>query len=148
MSTPLVEIFEIGEVGTDYVRFIGANTETRVTFADDEIGTKEENAGFFRGLQGKPAAIASDASFIGVDFWPQADGSLKVIPFPFPIASVQKLPGCLENRAEWECVGSNVEKIRPGYGWVLCGHTVYNPTTWEPKLVLCDTCCKKRGYRW
>jgi hypothetical protein len=70
MSIPTVEILEIGEVGSDYVRFIGANNETHVTFADDEIGTKEENAGFFRGLQGKPAAIATDASFIGVDFWP------------------------------------------------------------------------------
>jgi hypothetical protein len=148
MNMQTVEIFEIGEVGSDYVRFLSANGETRVTFADDEIGTKEENAGFFRGLQGKPAAIATDASFIGVDFWPQPDGTLKVIPFPLPIASVQKLSGCVENRAEWECVGSNVEKIRPGYGWVLCGHTVYHPLTWEPRLVLCDTCCKKRGYRW
>jgi len=143
-----VEIVQIGEVGSDYVRLIGANYDTRITFADDEIGTKEENAGFFRGLQGKPAAIATDESFIGVDFWPQADGSLKVIPFPLPIASVQKLPGCVENRAQWEIAGSNVEKIHPGYGWVLCGHTVYDPITWEPKLVLCDTCCKKRGYRW
>jgi hypothetical protein len=131
-----VEIVQIGEVGSDYVRFIGANYDTRITFADDEIGTKEENAGFFRGLQGKPAAIATDASFIGV------------IPFPLPIASVQKLPGCVENRAEWEIAGSNLEKIHLGYGWVLCGHTVYHPITWEPKLVLCDTCCKKRGYRW
>lgn len=131
MSTPMVEIFEIGEVGTDSVRFIGANADTRITFADDEIGTKEENAEFFRGLRGKPAAIPLDASFIGVDFFPQPNGSLKVIPFPFPISSVVKLPGCLENRAEWECVGSNVEKIRPGYGWVLCGHTVYHPLTWS-----------------
>jgi hypothetical protein len=68
-----VEIFEIGEVGSDYVRFMGTNTETHITFADDEIGTKEENAGFFRGLQGKPAAIAIDGSFIGVDFWRQDD---------------------------------------------------------------------------
>ena len=103
MTTPTVEILEIGEVGPDYVRFIGRNTETRITFADDEIGTKEENAGFFRGLKGKPAAIATDASFIGVDFWRQDDGRLKIVPFPFPIASVQKLPGCLENKAEWEC---------------------------------------------
>jgi len=148
MSTPLVEILEIGEVGSDYVRFIGANTETRVTFADDEIGTKEENAGFFRGLRGKPAAIACDASFIGVDFWPQADGSLKVIPFPFPIASVQRLPGCLENRAEWECIDSNAKEIRKSFGYVLCGYTAYDPTTWEPRLVLCSTCSQKFGYRW
>lgn len=92
MTTPIVDILEIGEVGSDHVYFIGVDSKTRITFADDEIGTKEENAGFFRGLQGKPAAIASDASFIGVDFWRQDDGSLKVVPFPFPIASVEKLP--------------------------------------------------------
>ncbi|SRR6266849_1709352 len=148
MTTPMVEIFEIGEVGSDYVHFIGANTETRITFADDELGTKEENAGFFRGLRGKPAAIPPDASFIGVDFWRQADGSLRVIPFPFAIASIEKLPGCLENRAEWECSNSNAKKIRTLHGWVLCGYTVYDPTTWEPMLVLCSTCCRKRGYLW
>jgi len=44
-----------------YVRFIGANSETRVTFADDEIGTKERTLGF-SWITGQAAAIASDAS--------------------------------------------------------------------------------------
>jgi hypothetical protein len=65
-----------------------------------------------------------------------------------PITSVQKLPGCLENKAEWECVDSNATKIRSLHGWVLCGYTVRDPLTWEPILVLCDACCHKRGYRW
>jgi hypothetical protein len=54
--------------------------------------SKEESAGFFRGLKGKPAAIPVDGPFfIAVDLWrDRFDDSLKVIPFNFAVASVER----------------------------------------------------------
>ena len=46
-------IVRIEEVGKDYAVF----GNTRYNFADDETGTKEEAAAFFRRLIGKDAAI-------------------------------------------------------------------------------------------
>ena len=87
-----VEVLNIEEAGPDYVRLRDAKTEVRVTFADDETFSKEESAAFFRPLQGKPAAISVDGPFfIAVDFFrDRFDGSLKVIPFNFAIASVER----------------------------------------------------------
>jgi hypothetical protein len=58
------------------------------------------------------------------------------------------LLGCVENRAEWECHGRELVRIRKSFGWVLCGHLVYDTLTWEPILVLCTECCEKHGFRW
>jgi len=87
-----VEVFKIEEVGADYLRLRDRTREVRISFADDEMFSKEEGAGFFRPLQGKPAAIPVDGPFfIAVDFWrDRFDGNLKVIPFNFAIASVQR----------------------------------------------------------
>ena len=49
-------IFKIEEVGKDYAVF----GNTRYNFADDETGTKEEAAAFFRGLLGKIDATRGD----------------------------------------------------------------------------------------
>ena len=86
-------IFKIEEVGTDYAVF----GNVRYNFDDDEAGTKEEAAAFFRGLVGKDAAIeaaesASDRTgrfYIGVDFMDWNGSNVKVIPIPFNVSSVE-----------------------------------------------------------
>lgn len=87
-----VEIFNIQEAGSDYLLLTGGGTQVRVNFAKDTEFTKEENAAFFRGLEGKPAAIPADLSepfFIAVDFWRLPDNNLKVVPFPFAVSSIE-----------------------------------------------------------
>jgi hypothetical protein len=87
-----VEVFKIEEVGADYLRLRDGARDVRISFADDETFSKEESAGFLRPLQGKPAAIPVDGPFfIAVDFWrDRFDGNLKVIPFNFSVASVER----------------------------------------------------------
>ena len=87
-----VEVLKIEEAGSDYVRLGDGDRHVRINFADDEAFSKEDSAGFFRGLQGKPAAIPVEGPFfIAVDFWRDIfDGSLKVIPFTFTVASVER----------------------------------------------------------
>jgi hypothetical protein len=82
----------IEEAGPDYVRLRDDKTDVRINFADDDMFSKEDSAAFFRPLQGKPAAIPVDGPFfIAVDFWRDSfDGTLKVIPFSFAVASVQR----------------------------------------------------------
>ena len=87
-----IEVLKIEEAGPDYIRLRDGNSDVRINFADDETFSKEDSAGFFGGLQGKPAAIPVDGPFfIAVDFWRNRfDGSLKVIPFTFTVASVER----------------------------------------------------------
>jgi hypothetical protein len=87
-----VEVLKIEKAGPDYVLLRDGNSDVRINFADDETFSKEDSAGFFRGLQGKPAAIPVDGPFfIAVDFWrDRFDDSLKVIPFTFAVASVER----------------------------------------------------------
>jgi hypothetical protein len=74
----IVEVLKIEEAGPDYVRLRDGARDIRINFADDEMFSKEDSAGFFRGLQGKPAAIPMDGPlFIAVDFWwDRFDGGL------------------------------------------------------------------------
>jgi hypothetical protein len=87
-----VEIFEIAKVGSDYILLRDGSSQVRINFASDETFSKEDNAAFFLGLQRKPAAISVDGPFfIAVDFWrDRFDGSLKVIPFNFAVASIER----------------------------------------------------------
>jgi hypothetical protein len=87
-----VEVLNIGETGSDYLQLQNDSKTVRITFADDATFSKEDSAGFFRGLQGKPAAIPVDGPFfIAVDFFLSAfDGSVKVIPFKFAVASIER----------------------------------------------------------
>ena len=86
-------ILKIEEAGRDYAVF----GNVRYNFDDDEVGTKEEAAAFFRGLVGKDAAIeaaesASDGTgrfYIGVDFMDWNGSNVKVIPIPFNVSSVE-----------------------------------------------------------
>jgi hypothetical protein len=89
-------IFKIEEVGKDYAVF----GNTRYNFADDETGTKEEAAAFFRGLLGKDAAI--DAAepvgepgrrvYVGVDFMGWHENNVNVVPIPFRVSSIEIIP--------------------------------------------------------
>jgi hypothetical protein len=87
-----VEVLLIEETGPDFVRLRDGVQDVRINFADDEMFSKEESAGFFRALKGKPAAIPVDGPFfVAVDFWrDRFDGGLKVIPFTFSVTSVER----------------------------------------------------------
>jgi hypothetical protein len=86
-------IFRIEEAGRDYAVF----GNVRYNFDDDEVGTKEEAAAFFRGLVGKEAAIeaaesANDGTgrfYIGVDFMERNGGNVETIPISFAVSSVE-----------------------------------------------------------
>jgi hypothetical protein len=88
-----IEVFKIEETSDDHLLLRNNAGAVRIRFADGYVGTKEESAHFFRGLEGKPAAIPTDGPFfIGVDFWcDQLSGELKTVPFPFEVASVERL---------------------------------------------------------
>ena len=89
-------ILRVEEVGKDYAVF----GNVRYNFDDDETGTKEEAAAFFRRLVGKDAAIeaaesANDGTgrvYVGVDFMGWNENNVKVIPIPFRVSSVEILP--------------------------------------------------------
>jgi hypothetical protein len=87
-----VKVLNIEEAGPDYVRLRDDSTDVRINFADDEVFSKEDGTAFFHPLQGKPAAIPVHGPFfIAVDMWQDRfDGSLKVIPFNFTVASVER----------------------------------------------------------
>lgn len=88
----IVEVLNIEEAGSDYVRLWDGARDVRINFADDEMFSKEDSAGFFRAFQGKPAAIPVDGPFfIAVDFWRDSfDGSFTVTPFNCTVASVER----------------------------------------------------------
>jgi hypothetical protein len=87
-----VEFMKIEEAGSDFIRLRDGDRNVRITFTDDEMFSKEDSAGFFCGFQGKPAAIPIEGPFfIAVDFCRDIfDGSLRVIPFNFAVASVER----------------------------------------------------------
>src|ERR1700737_2053562 len=91
-----VEILNIQEAGSDYLLLKNGETGVRVNFADDRDYTKQEHAAFFRGLEGKPAAIPVDSDqpfFIAVDFWTSTGNNVRVIPFTFGVSSIELTSG-------------------------------------------------------
>ena len=87
-----VEFLKIEEAGSDYVRLRDGDNHVQINFADDEMFSKEDSAGFFCSLQGKPAAIPLEGPFfIAVDFCRNIfDGSLCVIDFTFAVSSAER----------------------------------------------------------
>jgi hypothetical protein len=87
-----VEVLKIAEAGPDYIRLQDGGRDVRINFSHDEMFSKEESAGFFRGLRSNRAAIPVDGPFfIAVDFWrDRCNGSFKVIPSNFTVASVER----------------------------------------------------------
>jgi hypothetical protein len=110
----VVEILNIEEAGPDYLRLRGGNTDVRINFADDEMFSKEESAATFRHLLGKPAAIpVGEPFFIGVDFWrDRFDGSLKVVPFNFTVASVDRGEAVPTRSFTYEAMKENSQRNR------------------------------------
>jgi hypothetical protein len=91
-----VEVLNIQETGSDYLVLRNAGRGVRVNFGDDKEYTKEESAAFFRGLEGKPAAIPADSDepfFISVDFWPLTGNDVRVVPFRFAVSSIELMAG-------------------------------------------------------
>jgi hypothetical protein len=82
----------VGKMGTDYVWLHDGDDCLRVNFADDWMFTKEERAACFRGKEGKTVAIPLDGQFfIGIDILlGEFEGSVRVIPSNFPIASIER----------------------------------------------------------
>jgi hypothetical protein len=88
-------ILKVEEARKDYAVF----GNVRYNFDDDETGTKEEAAAFFRGLVGKDAAIETAESvrggsgrvYIGVDFMDRSKNSVKVVRIPFRVSNIEIL---------------------------------------------------------
>ena len=86
-------LLTVGECGKDFAKF----GDFRYNFADDENGTKEDSASFFRHLHGKMVAIeaaesVSDGSgrfYIAVDFKDWNGVNVRVLPMPFTVSSVE-----------------------------------------------------------
>lgn len=87
-----VEVMNIQEAGEDYVVLKNNGASVRVNFDDDKDFTKKESAAFFRGLEGKPAAIPAaynEPFFIAVDFWRPPDNNFRVLPLTFPTSRIE-----------------------------------------------------------
>jgi hypothetical protein len=90
-----VEILGIQEAGPDYLSLRDGDRSVRINFADGELFgekvSKDDYAAFIRELEGQPVAIPSDGSYIAVDLWyDRFTSELKVIPFPFAVASIER----------------------------------------------------------
>ena len=148
-----VEIFNIEEAGKDYALFKNAETSVCVKFADDPNFTKEDSAGFFRWLVGKPAALpvpikADTNFFIAVDMWRDLSGYLKVVPFRFATSAVdivdysvwsKKLASCKATRHQGDVLPC-----------AACGEyrecTTYESA--DSSYDICESCKKKCGLAW
>ena len=91
-----ISVMTLTEVGADYITLSSPRMNVRVNFADEFGFSKEDSAGFFRGLVGKSVALESAESvsdgstsfYIAVDIWQLAGNSVKVIPMGFSISTV------------------------------------------------------------
>ena len=158
MST--VQIFNIAEAGQDYVLFKDADTSVRVKFADETNFTKEDNAGFFHHLVGKPAALSVPIDrdynfFIAVDMWRDLFDNFKVVPFHFATEIVE-VNGV--DYAFWRKKLASWKAVRVGSGepcW-LCDeirdYTTYQHPDWSRSqdwaYDICGQCEKKLGLAW
>lgn len=91
-----VQMLDIQEVGGDYLLLRRGGMGVRVNFANSKQHSKEDCAAFFRGMEGKDAAIPADFNepfFIALDFWRSPDNSCRVIPFTFAVSTIDLLAG-------------------------------------------------------
>ena len=158
MST--VQILNIQEAGQDFLLLKDADTSVRLEFADDHDFTKEDSAGFFRPLVGKPAAIpvSNDTGnfFIAVDMWRDLFGNFKVIPFHFAISKVEfrhlEYERWREKLATWKAVRHQKDVLQ----CAICGEerecTTYaspdTPIFGDSSHDICESCEKKVGLAW
>ena len=88
-------VSKVENVGKDYAIF----GNVRCNFDDDENGTKEQAAAFFRRCIGKYAAIEAPESlsdgtgrfYISVDFRDWRESNVRIMPMPFSVCSVESL---------------------------------------------------------
>jgi hypothetical protein len=87
------EIGIIEKIGPDYIWWRNGSDRSQVNFGDLRNMTKEDCAASLVGLVGRPAVMpVSGPPFIAVDFLPgDFEGTMKVLPANFSIASVERL---------------------------------------------------------
>jgi hypothetical protein len=98
----MMSLYDLKEVGTDFIVITDRTTEVRITFADTPPGiefispTKQEHARFFTGIQCQVGMKAPVRSFDGtrmmdifLDHRAAGYGLLRSNPFPFPVATVE-----------------------------------------------------------
>lgn len=97
-----MNLYDLKEVGKDFIVLTDGNDEVKVTFDDtpevmDFINpTKEEHAAFFKGVKcriGLEAPVRSSepkqTMNIFLDHQVVDYGLLRSVPFPFPVAKIQ-----------------------------------------------------------
>jgi hypothetical protein len=97
-----MNLYDVKEVGKDFILLTDANSEAKITFEDTPEGmdfinpTKEEHAAFFRGIRcqvGLEAPVRSSepkqTMNIFLDHQVIDYGLLRSVPFPFPVAKIE-----------------------------------------------------------
>lgn len=97
-----LKLYQLKQVGKDYILLADDTTDVRVMFADrpgdvsDLVPTKEEEAAFFRGVKcmiGLETPIVSPKEpknvNIFLDHHVDLFGMLRSIPFPFHVARIE-----------------------------------------------------------
>ncbi len=101
-----LNLYQLKQVGGDYILLTGDKTDVRIVFADrpaqssadayDLVPTKEEEAAFFRGVQcmiglETPVVSPQEPKNINIflDHHVDSFGMLRSVPFPFHVASIE-----------------------------------------------------------
>jgi hypothetical protein len=98
-----MNLYELKEVGKDFIIIANGKAEVKVTFADREdpyddlAPKKEEEASFFRGIKNKWMGLEAPVTpfntkkniTIFMDTFVDMFGTLKAVPFPFSVASIE-----------------------------------------------------------
>jgi hypothetical protein len=96
-----LQLFELHEIGHDYIVVRDNTMVIRITFADREpiddlIYTKQDEAGFFEGIKcqvGLEAPVtqvnSTQSINIFLDHFVDLFGTLRSVPFPFHVRSVE-----------------------------------------------------------
>ena len=97
-----MSLYNVKEVGNDFILLTDGHSEVRITFEDTPEGmdfinpTKEEHAAFFSGIKcqvGLEAPVRSSepkrTMNIFLDHQVIDYGLLRSVPFPFPVAKIE-----------------------------------------------------------
>jgi|ERR1700733_9051962 hypothetical protein len=97
-----MNLYDVKEVGSDFIVLTDGSTEVRITFEDTPEGmsfinpTKEEHAAFFRGIKCQiglepPVRISQPKGTMNIFLDHQVTdyGLLRSVPFPFPVAKIE-----------------------------------------------------------
>jgi len=97
-----MNLYDVKQVGKDFIVVTDGKTDVRITFADTPPGmdfinpTKEEHAAFFKHIQcqvGLGAPVSSSSKSRTMDIFLDHQivdyGLLRSVPFPFPVAAIE-----------------------------------------------------------